>query len=270
MIKIDLHIHTNCSPGARISVASLLKAARENGLDAIGICDRDIMSAVREAKKNAGRIMIIPGMEITCRQGFHIIGLFLEESVASTDIFQALDEIHAQGGLVMLPHPFRPATGLLHARYKAKALSGEETGAILRKIDIIEAVNYRCSLESNWETDKYLHSYPNIPQVAVSDAYCPDEIGKAFLILEDARLGSVEELKTALLKTSGYLRYEAYSPKNEIMTQETETGGLKRRLIWKAGEFLRRRIPIAERISFRKSSKKPKKKIAEQINGPRH
>ena len=65
-MKIDLHIHTNCSDG-KFSPMEILKKAKEQGINTISITDHDTVSAYTNdlfsyAQNN--NITLIPGVEI--------------------------------------------------------------------------------------------------------------------------------------------------------------------------------------------------------------
>jgi len=214
------------------------------------------MSAIGIANKLADGVAIIPGMEITCERGVHLIGLFLQEEVVSREIDEVIGEIHSQGGLALLPHPFRPITGLLYERYKTGGITGEEAGRVLSEIDLIEGVNFRCPSEAMLETDKYLQSYPNIPQTASSDAHNVSEVGKAYLELEDFRANTLEELKKALLQLPCLLRFEVYNPEIGIETRKIIIPKLGRRLIWKAKRLLRFPSQVSAGKIFGRDAKK--------------
>jgi len=47
----------------------------------------------------------VVGEEISCDEG-DIIGLFLTERIKRGPVLEVMDGIRAQGGLVMVPHPF--------------------------------------------------------------------------------------------------------------------------------------------------------------------
>ncbi len=251
-MKLDLHTHTNHSFDSKLSVEELLRSAEKNHLDAIAICDHDTMSAVGLAEKKSGKLMIIPGMEISCDKGIHLIGLFLKEEIVSRDLLGAIDEIHSQGGLALLPHPFRPISGLLHGRYKGNLLSGEETGKALAKIDLIEAINFRCPDEAMLETEKYLQSYPGLPQIAASDAHHASEVGKARLELDDFNTTNLEDIKTALIGVPCLLRFEVYTPEIGVETRKIIEPRLGRKLAWKAKRFLHRSAQISRKRIFGK------------------
>lgn len=83
-VRADLHVHTCLSPCAddRMQATAIVKQARKMGLDMIGICDHNSsenVKAVIQAGLREG-LSVIAGMEITCREEAHILGLFDEES----------------------------------------------------------------------------------------------------------------------------------------------------------------------------------------------
>ena len=73
MLKIDLHVHTWHSD-ARSSVLDVLMMAKRNGLDGIAITDHHTMQGVRDAEAQVDDFLIIPGIELTTRDG-HLLGI---------------------------------------------------------------------------------------------------------------------------------------------------------------------------------------------------
>lgn len=217
-MKLDLHTHTCCSFDCNTSIADFIKAAEATGLDAVAVTDHDTMAAIKEAEKMASRIKIIPGMEITTSKGVHLIGLFLNNEIVSKNILEVIDEIHMQGGLAMLPHPFRPGSGLIYARDKYRLYSAEEAREIISNIDLVETVNLNCTTDELVESDNFFASFSHIPRVAGSDAHSPENIGKALVELENIDNTSSEDIKQALLHSARTIRYEAY--KSEPVRQD--------------------------------------------------
>lgn len=64
-LKVDLHIHTNCSDG-RLTPAEAVELADERKLAALAITDHDTYEGYHSAKDKADEIGIdlIPGVEI--------------------------------------------------------------------------------------------------------------------------------------------------------------------------------------------------------------
>lgn len=253
-MKLDLHVHTNHSFDGRIDVETLLKTAQEAGLDAVAITDHDTMSAVGLAKKNSGGVTVIPGMEITAAGGMHIIGLFLTDEIISREIDDVIDEIHQQGGLVLIPHPYRPGTGLMDIKEERGELSGEQAAHILSKADLIEAFNYRCRPETLISTDRFLSFYPDIAQTSGSDAHFDHEIGKAYVDLENVKSSALDDIKEALLYSPRMLRYEAYTEQGEAEARTAKIRGRKKSLIIRTRDLIPRYVRKSIEAIYRKSS----------------
>lgn len=209
-MKIDLHVHTSHSFDCKSRVEDVVRSAEEAGLDAIAITDHDTRSAVELASGLARHVTIIPGTEISSWKGIHIIGLFIHNEIVSRDIFEIIDEIHLQGGLAVIPHPFRHSTGLLYGKEKHHLFSGEDLKEIMSRIDLVEVINYGCKSEENIEANTYFEAFPDLPQIAGSDAHEPSAIGRAYVEIPDAKTDNLDRIKRALLKSSRVIRYEAF------------------------------------------------------------
>jgi predicted metal-dependent phosphoesterase TrpH len=114
-----------------------------------------------------------------------LIGLFLAEEIRSRNSNEVVHEIRAQGGLVVLPHP-----------YKGHRLDD----ALLEQVDLVETFNGRCSSEQN-ESSRALARRLNKPEIAGSDAHCAAEICAAFTEFEvDHQVG--ESDLPAIIRTA--------------------------------------------------------------------
>jgi len=83
--KTDLHIHTCLSPCAELEMTpkNIVRQAKYQGLDIIGICDHNSCENVPYAR-NAAKdedIFVIGGMEITTREEVHILALFENDKI---------------------------------------------------------------------------------------------------------------------------------------------------------------------------------------------
>jgi predicted metal-dependent phosphoesterase TrpH len=65
-----------------MQATAIVKQARKMGLDMIGICDHNSAENVMAVMKAGSRegLSVIAGMEITCREEAHILGLFENET----------------------------------------------------------------------------------------------------------------------------------------------------------------------------------------------
>ncbi len=78
--KADLHIHTCLSPCAEAEMrpSAIVRAAKEAGLDLIGICDHNSaenVPALTKAAEGTG-LDVLGGLEVTSREEVHVVGLF--------------------------------------------------------------------------------------------------------------------------------------------------------------------------------------------------
>jgi predicted metal-dependent phosphoesterase TrpH len=179
-LRLDLHNHTAFSPDGLMSPAVLLAAARARGLSCIAITDHNTIrgaiqgAALAESDPTLPRV--IPGMELSTRDG-EVIGLYLSEEIpARLTAVEAIVRIKAQGGLVCLPHPFDVSR---RGTISRRALVGAAELA-----DIIEVVNGR-SL-GPWGAGKAqaLARRLGKPGGAGSDAHRTAEVGSAYLVVD--------------------------------------------------------------------------------------
>ncbi len=180
-MKIDMHTHTEFSRDSSMKVDELIERAKARCLDGIAVTDHNTMDAVDKIKKLRPDINIIPGMEITTDRG-EILGLFLTDEITNTDPKKVVEEIRAQGGIAVVPHPFDPF----------RSFDG------WKKIDVdgIEVFNSR-NLTSGMNKKAMEHAEKNqMIKTAGSDAHSPWEVGKAYV---EADAKNIEEFKERLI-----------------------------------------------------------------------
>lgn len=106
----DVHMHTNYSDGTG-SVEEVLRFAHDyTNLDVIAVTDHDTIEGALRARDLAARggyrFEVIVGEEISTREG-HLLALFLEKPIApDQSIERSIEQVHAQGGLAIVAHPF--------------------------------------------------------------------------------------------------------------------------------------------------------------------
>jgi PHP domain len=111
-VRADPHCHTTASDGM-VSPAELVAAALKAHVDLIAVTDHDTMASVKEAQSRgeAAGLTVVAGQEVTTGwpAQTHIVGWFLETPIKrGMSLEDTVAAIHAQGGLVMVPHPFMP------------------------------------------------------------------------------------------------------------------------------------------------------------------
>ena len=108
----DPHCHTLASDGM-VTPAELVDGAVRAGLNLIAITDHDTMANAREVRDRgeAAGVAVVMGQEVTTKwpAQTHILGWFLEKPIQRPlSVADAVNAIHDQGGLVIIPHPFMP------------------------------------------------------------------------------------------------------------------------------------------------------------------
>ncbi len=109
MGKADLHIHSEHSDGMASVEEILEHVEHETDLDLIAITDHDMFdgsAAARElAVQRNYRFGVVTGMEVTTLEG-HLLALGIERPIRSLlPLRRSIEQIHAQGGFCVVPHP---------------------------------------------------------------------------------------------------------------------------------------------------------------------
>jgi predicted metal-dependent phosphoesterase TrpH len=181
LIDVDLHMHTDHSHDCETPVEVLLAAAREQGLGAIAVTDHNEISGALEARAKAARggagPKVIVGEEVkTAGQG-EVIGLFIEERIPrGLSMAETIAEIHRQGGVVYVPHPF----DRMHA-----VPDYEHLLPILEEVDAIEVFNPRVAIGAfNEEAFRFAAKY-GIAAGAGSDSHVAQGLGSVRVRMRD-------------------------------------------------------------------------------------
>ena len=169
LIDVDLHMHTDHSYDCATPVEVLLAEARARGLGAIAVTDHNEISGALDAHAKAQALTVIVGEEIKTAEQGEVIGLFIEEKIPrGLTLAETIAEIHRQGGLVYVPHPF----DRMHA-----VPDYEHLLAVVDDVDAIEVFNPRIAIsEFNEEAVRFAAKY-RIPAGAGSDAHVPQGLG---------------------------------------------------------------------------------------------
>jgi len=136
------HVHTRHSLDSLAEPAALVRRAAETGVEVLAITDHDTWRGAVDAKgaaeRQGGKVRIVLGTEVRTDHG-DVIGLFITSDVRERKVAAFCDAVHEQGGIVVLPHP-----------YKWHRLEPE----LLERVDIIEVYNPRCSRSENLRAEE--------------------------------------------------------------------------------------------------------------------
>ena len=178
-INVDLHMHTDHSSDCATPVETLLATAREAGLGAIAITDHNEVSGAFAAKEIADDfgVKVIVSEEVKTAEQGEVIGLFLNEKIErGMTMAETTAEIHRQGGLVYVPHPF----DRLHS-----VPDYEHLLDMVEEIDILEVFNPRVALTAfNEEAERFAAKYRIVPG-AGSDSHVAQGLGSVMIRVHD-------------------------------------------------------------------------------------
>ncbi len=143
----DLHMHSHHSDG-RWSIAELWQAIRQRSLDFFVLTDHNTLTGLTEvAAIDTGRVLPIPGMEVTMRKG-HMLAIGGETLIdwwvgrAGRTIADVLRDIHQAGAVAIIAHPGADGSPICHG------CRWEMANVDPRDVDAVEVWN------SPWQLDE--------------------------------------------------------------------------------------------------------------------
>lgn len=197
--KADLHVHTAIGDGMS-EVPELLEYVQsQTELDVIAVTDHDDIRGAWEAReawaKGRYRFQVVPGIEVTTIEG-HLLALFVEEPVPGLRrLEEALEAVHRQGGLCIIPHPMSWLTRSLGQRIIQRIVDAPHDGVYF---DGLETANQspgaRMGLRKATELNRRRF---HLAEVGGSDAHFLKAIGTAYTEFPGR---SAAELRRAILE----------------------------------------------------------------------
>lgn len=181
--RVDYHLHTMFSYDSKTSPEAVLERALEAGLACVCVTDHDtIEGAVALTNIRCPEVEIVVGCEFTVEDGSHVIGLHLKDMISEKGVPMLLEEIQLQGGLVLLPHPFRRSSGIFRTEMRR---SDEFVREVLSFTDMVECFNGGDSYDHNQKSFAFAMAR-GLPTVAGSDAHDAAWIGSVFVEYAEA------------------------------------------------------------------------------------
>lgn len=192
-MRLDMHVHTSASFDCLVDPERVIEVATARGIDRVCITDHNEIHAALALKQKHGPRVIV-GEEVKTAEQVDIIGLFLREKIEKgTPARETCARIHAQGGIVYVPHPFA----------RGKGGGGRILPEIEDLIDVMEAFNARVHDSRLNERAARWAENAELPVGAGSDAHTAAEIGRAYLDLpafDDAPGAFLEALRYARIR----------------------------------------------------------------------
>jgi predicted metal-dependent phosphoesterase TrpH len=183
-----MHTHCEASSDSSTPIEEQARAIRAAGLDAVCATDHNTIDGALRLREIAVGFRVIVGEEIASREG-EVIGLFLDFAIPpNLSADETFARIKAQGGLVVIPHPFSPARPL--------QLREQTLDRLWPEIDALEVLNGREEFPSDNKRAARYARERGIPGTAGSDAHRAAEIGRAYMEIDD--FSSPKELLVGL------------------------------------------------------------------------
>jgi predicted metal-dependent phosphoesterase TrpH len=184
-VKVDLHVHSNCSSDSIITPKELVFYAKKRGLTAVAVTDHNQIEGAQKIAQETD-FLIIPGTEISSLHG-HIVGLNVNKLIPrGLPADETVYRIHDAGGIAIACHPFALFKGSIgnHAS---------------DKFDAVEAIN-ASAFPFTRATQKahQLAERLRLPKVAGTDAHYAPVIGQAYTLIDsEANVEAVVKAITA-------------------------------------------------------------------------
>ena len=186
-MRIDLHTHTLYSHDSELPLDVAVRGWQREGIDCVAVTDHNTIAGALALREWAP-LRVIVANEVRTREG-EIIGLFLQDDIPRGLTPEAtVRRIRAQGGLVMIPHPFD--------RFRRSRLAEQALMRILSEVDIIEVFNARTAFGwDNRRAERFAMAH-GLTQAAGSDSHTAHELGRAYVEMAD--FTTPQEFLTAL------------------------------------------------------------------------
>ena len=194
----DLHMHTLHSKDGLNRPRDLFKLMRKKNLRGVALTEHWQPSIFKPIVKDDH--FLIPACEYKSSDYGELIGLFISEPIENRTLVEIAEDIHAQNGITVLPHPMDPLR-------KHTAIRKRLPEDIIRKhVDMIEGINSRCvvNLFNTWA--QRLARRLDKPMTAGSDGHSFLEVGHARTWLQDISTSDdiYRELKQGRTQITGY------------------------------------------------------------------
>lgn len=192
MLKLDLHIHSEYSGDGIGSPEEIIKHLQKRGLHGMAITDHNTVEGSLKALKVAPKdFIVIPGVEISTRDG-HMIALDIKENIRrELSIEETVEKIIDLGGTPLVPHLFRNMSGIKKDKLRA----------IQTKLSAIEVFNSCSVAQSNLKTAKIAKEL-NLGGTGGSDSHDPAYVGCGYTIVnttdlsKDSIISEINKKKT--------------------------------------------------------------------------
>lgn len=167
MLDLELHCHTRYSPDSLVKLPDLIDYARRVGINRLAITDHSEIEGALLAQQMAPDLIIV-GEEAMTEEG-ELLCYFITELIPDgLTLEEAIDRVHAQGGICGAPHPLDP---------RRSGIGLDNLIQFAPKFDFVEVFNARTRDGSKNDEAAYFAQRLDLPGICASDAHTLQEVG---------------------------------------------------------------------------------------------
>jgi predicted metal-dependent phosphoesterase TrpH len=190
--RLDLHVHSACSPDGRVPIERLVAQLPALGLQGLALTDHnttDGLLRLAALQRERPELLLVPGVEVSTIEGHLLVYGPRDAPPARRPLAEVLDWCRQQGAVAVPAHPFRRTHGV--------------GGAIARTavVPALEAINGHNGRRANSRA----HSVATVRRLGTtggSDAHGLADLGRAWTRFPDA-VTTVEDVLRALGRGQG-------------------------------------------------------------------
>lgn len=213
--KADLHMHTSASDGMH-SGMTMAKIANRRDIS-IAIADHNHIKGNIDAAKNRLGVTVVPGIEVTTREGPHILFYFYKHadlqlffrryirpnhrkaftSNLKIGTMKLISAARKLNGLIVPAHPFSPG-------FSGSYLQFGDNPEFIQSSSAVEVLNSAVSSSMNQKAKAWADSLEK-PGIGSTDSHCCWNIGKAYTLLQDSSSveAILESIRNGAVRASG-------------------------------------------------------------------
>jgi len=186
-LRLDLHVHSRCSPDGRAEVDQFVAALSGRNLEGFALTDHNTIAGhprLAEIALEHPSIRLLPGVEVSTAEG-HLLAYGLTQlPPQGKAVAETVEWVEAHGGVPVLAHPFRRVHGV-----------GD---AIARRARVpsVETLNGHNGARANARAAAVV-SARRLGSTGGSDAHDPRDLGRTWTVFPEGA-ATVDDLLEAL------------------------------------------------------------------------
>ena len=244
---VDMHYHTRFSVDGLAGIKSVLAKCREDSIG-VAVTDHNHWKGADLAKRlSRGSVFTIPGLEVTCHNGAHVLLHFYEDRELKSFYEQVMEPLVKESAwfiklnheeiidqaskyhcLITAPHPFGP--GLIGIKkFNPRA-------DLLKKIQAVEVINGCCVGEMNIKAIRWAKLIDK-GFTGGSDGHCLAELGTALTICKaktvEEFLDQIKKKKSMVIGKEEKLMEDAVHAVGKFIREEEKVPSKQVEQMWK-------------------------------------